>query len=279
MRAQSITSLVSTGQWALPIPLSSCIYGAMMFCINDNYTIPLHTLLTSIIDGQGGSATLIKVLNQLGICSSLDTLSRQMQQMHTNRESTLSHFLDNDCFTVVSADNIDFKHSYARVCKGEQSSSWHGTSIQIVQPRPSLSLQEPSPAELSPPTSLPENSAGPKPILGQKRVVATSTATPASKRKQATPPHGPPSVCQPGTLPTGATPPHGPPSLLPERSHIPNHTDAPAPETAPQGPPVKMLQKPRTGTEYDSQPKNMEEPTFSHMYSHISQEHHSQIFC
>ena len=58
----------------------------MMFCINENYTIPLHTMLTSIIDGQGGSATLIKVLNQLGVCASMDTLARHIQQKHADRE-------------------------------------------------------------------------------------------------------------------------------------------------------------------------------------------------
>ena len=38
------------------------IFCAMMFCINEDYTIPLHTLVTDIIDGPGGSAMLIKVL-------------------------------------------------------------------------------------------------------------------------------------------------------------------------------------------------------------------------
>ena len=42
--------------------------------------------------------------------------------------------------TVVSADNIDYLHSYTRVCKHNQKSSWHGTSVQLIQPRPSLAL-------------------------------------------------------------------------------------------------------------------------------------------
>ena len=50
------------------------IFCSLMFCINDKCTIPLHTLLTSIIDGKGGSTTLIKIMNQLGACSSADTL-------------------------------------------------------------------------------------------------------------------------------------------------------------------------------------------------------------
>ncbi len=53
---------------------------SMLYCINDKYTIPLHTLLTSLIDGQGGTETLIKMLNQLGICSSMDTLKSHPTQ-------------------------------------------------------------------------------------------------------------------------------------------------------------------------------------------------------
>ena len=39
-------------------------------------------------------------------------------------------------FTVASADNLDYLHSYARVYCGEQKSSWHGTTVQVVQPQP-----------------------------------------------------------------------------------------------------------------------------------------------
>ena len=40
-------------------------------------------------------------------------------------------------FTVVSADNLNYVHSYARVYCGKHQSSWHGTTVQVVQPRPS----------------------------------------------------------------------------------------------------------------------------------------------
>lgn len=41
-------------------------------------------------------------------------------------------------FTVVSADNLDYVHSYAQVYCGKQQSSWHGTTltVQVVQPQP-----------------------------------------------------------------------------------------------------------------------------------------------
>ncbi len=114
------------------------IFCAMMFCINDDYTIPLHTLVTDIIDGQGGSAMLIKILNRLGACASADTLSRYIQHKNSNRTDAICDYLGTDSFTIVSADNIDFLHSYARVSKGSKSST-HATSIQVVQPQPSLS--------------------------------------------------------------------------------------------------------------------------------------------
>ena len=93
----------------------------------------MHTLLTSIIDGQGGSASLIRVLNRLGVCASKDTLERHIQQKHADRDTLRSKYLDSESFTIVSADNIDFRHSYARISNGTKNSSWHGTSIQQKQ--------------------------------------------------------------------------------------------------------------------------------------------------
>ena len=48
-------------------------------------------------------------------------------------------------FNVASADNVDFLQSNASVYAGDQHRSWHGTSIQIVQPRPETAVHsEPS---------------------------------------------------------------------------------------------------------------------------------------
>ena len=40
-----------------------------------------------------------------------------------------------NAITIISTDNIDFLHSYAQVFCGKQTSSWHGTTVQAVQPR------------------------------------------------------------------------------------------------------------------------------------------------
>ena len=51
----------------------------ILFNAGDRCSLPLHTLLTDMIDSQGGTALLVKILNRLGICASADTLSRFIQ--------------------------------------------------------------------------------------------------------------------------------------------------------------------------------------------------------
>ena len=110
---------------------------ALMFCINDRCHMPLHNLLTDMVDGLGGSTLLIKLLNRLGVCSSADTLARAIQFRVAEREEKGPRYkYSPTAFTIVSIDNIDFLHSYARVFCGDQKRSWHGTTIQIVQPQP-----------------------------------------------------------------------------------------------------------------------------------------------
>ena len=119
------------------IKKTRCFYllCSLLFVTDDRCSLPMHTLLTDLVDSQGGSTLLIRVLNRLGICASLETLSRFIQHKVTTLNSTKQV---TNGFTVISADNIDFLHSYARVFCGNQVSSWHGTSIQAAQPLPSL---------------------------------------------------------------------------------------------------------------------------------------------
>ena len=107
-----------------------------MFDTDSRCSLPLHTLITDLIDSQGGSSQLIKCLNNLGVCASADTLARFVQHT-TSKEQSVQ--LDTESFFVLSADNIDIEHKHAQVYKGSQNSSWHGTSIQLVQTRPGFS--------------------------------------------------------------------------------------------------------------------------------------------
>ena len=87
----------------------------MMYITDDRCSMPMHTLMTDYIESQGGSSILVKTLNRLGICSSSDTLSRFIQQKRTSAEYHCLKHMSEDAFTVVSADNLDFLHSFARV--------------------------------------------------------------------------------------------------------------------------------------------------------------------
>ena len=109
----------------------------LLFCTDDRCHLPLHALITDAVESYGGSAMLIRMLNRLGACSSADTLARVIQYRVEEREK---RGVEQDCnpneITIISVDNIDFLHSYAQVYCGAQTSSWHGTTVQAVQPKP-----------------------------------------------------------------------------------------------------------------------------------------------
>ena len=136
-----------------------------MFCVNSHCHMPLHSLLTDIIDGLGGSTELIKIFNRLGICASADTLARRIQYISSLRERVGAESeCSSEALTFISSDNIDFLHSYAQVFCGNQQSSWHGTTVQAVQPIPSICTK----------LTLESNTTSDSP-LGTKRVVTSPT--------------------------------------------------------------------------------------------------------
>ena len=110
---------------------------SILFCVDDRCSLPLHVLLADLIESQGGSEYLIQALNRLGICSSHDTLKRAIQSK-VQAKHPCSNLFNSGAFTTISVDNIDFLHSFATVFKGNRNSSWHGTTVQLVQPLPSL---------------------------------------------------------------------------------------------------------------------------------------------
>ena len=49
----------------------------LMYCIDDRCYLPLHNIITDMVDSCGGSTKLIRSLNRLGMCSSLLTLCQE----------------------------------------------------------------------------------------------------------------------------------------------------------------------------------------------------------
>ena len=110
---------------------------ALMYCTDDRCYLPLRNLIADTV-GQPWWF-LIRILNRLGVCSSTDTLARSIQYRIQEREQRGA---EQECspnsFTVISADSIDFLHSYVHVFYGNQTRSWRGTTVHAVQPKPSL---------------------------------------------------------------------------------------------------------------------------------------------
>ena len=105
------------------------------FATDGRCHIPIHTLLTDIVYTHGGSHELVQILNRFGAISSADTHSRYVDFVvkHTKKQQ---HMFNVNDFLVASIDNIDFLRSYAAVYSGDQQRSWHGTTIQIMHPKP-----------------------------------------------------------------------------------------------------------------------------------------------
>lgn len=106
----------------------------MMFTTNSLCTIVLHHLVADAVEVYGGSCSLLKILNRLGVSVSSDTHERLVVSVaEAKKQQGVWNDLSPHKFTVVSTDNIDFFQSHAAVYCGDQR-SYHGTTIQVVQP-------------------------------------------------------------------------------------------------------------------------------------------------
>ena len=114
----------------------------LLFTTNPQNSFPVQTLISDVIETCGGSSRLCKFLNRLGVCNSADNHNKYViERVEKRRQCGVLSAYPENSFSVVSVDNLDFIHSYARVYCGKQQNSWHGTTVQIVQPQPQNLLE------------------------------------------------------------------------------------------------------------------------------------------
>ena len=81
---------------------------------------------------------LDSILNRFGAVACVNTHYSFLKKLETEQQWLLTKELHPNTFRVVSVDNIDIMQSHAQVYVDNPHRSWHGTSIQIVEPKPLL---------------------------------------------------------------------------------------------------------------------------------------------
>ena len=97
--------------------------------------------LTDAIICHGGTAELVQVFNRIGGAAPLDAHERMIKQLARSRDAESQ--LHESSFRVVSVDNIDILQSHAHVYTTAAEQSFHGTSVQCVEPMPLSPARKP----------------------------------------------------------------------------------------------------------------------------------------
>ena len=112
--------------------------------------------MTEAVLCHGGTLELVRILNRLGAVASVETVNRLATHVVQKRISTgIQPELQPQMFTAVSVDNIDILQPYSFVSATDLTRSWHGTSVQCVQPHPlsghltSEDMLDPGPVDAS----------------------------------------------------------------------------------------------------------------------------------
>ena len=109
--------------------------GTVMFCLDPRCTYPLHMKFINAMICHGGTTELVQIYNQPHWRRSITWCkwandNRACQKPGTERE------LHEGSFRVVSVGNIDILQSHAHVYTTVAEWSFHGTSVQCVEPMP-----------------------------------------------------------------------------------------------------------------------------------------------
>ena len=127
------------------------LLSSLLFCTNTQCSMPLHILVTEATLCHGGTQELVKMLNRIGAGSSIDTSQRLATQVvHSRIVKGILPELEKNALSIVSIDNIDILQPHAFVSSTDATRSWHGTSVQCVQPLPTTGILEQG--ELTKPT-------------------------------------------------------------------------------------------------------------------------------
>ena len=99
--------------------------------------MPLQYLLADAILCLGGSTELLKIFNGIGAVASLDTHDLIATYAVKERITKGIHSeLVPSTLTISSIDNMDILQHHTIVSTVQSKRSWHGTSVQCVQPMP-----------------------------------------------------------------------------------------------------------------------------------------------